>query len=103
MTYEFILVESEAGVAVITLNRLEVLNAMNRQLGGELHDAVVQANADDEIGCIVITGAGDRAFSAGGDIHEQRADAQELSEEERERKDARGCSGPTISRFPPSR
>ena len=94
MTYELILVEREGGVAVITLNRPEVLNAMNRQLGGELQDAVVQANADDEIGCIVITGAGDRAFSAGGDIHEQRVDAQELSEEERERKDA-----PRVQRF----
>ena len=88
MTYELILVEKEDGVAVITMNRPEVLNAMNRQLTSELHDAVVQANADDEIGCIVITGAGDRAFSAGGDIHEQRVDAQELSEEERHRNDA---------------
>ena len=88
MTYELILVEKEEGVAVITLNRPEVLNAMNRQLTSELHEAVVQANADDEIGCIVITGAGERAFSAGGDIHEQRVDAQELSEEERERNDA---------------
>ena len=72
MPYEHVLVEQEEGVAIITLNRPEVLNAMNRQLNYELHDAVVKANADDEIGCIVITGAGDRAFSAGGDIHEQR-------------------------------
>ena len=88
MTYESIMVEKQEGVAVITMNRPEVLNAMNRQLTYELHDAVVQANADDQIGCIVITGAGDRAFSAGGDIHEQRVDAQELSEEEIGRNDA---------------
>ena len=88
MTYDLILVEKEQGVAVITMNRPEVLNAMNRQLTCELHDAVAQANADDEIGCIVITGTGDRAFSAGGDIHEQRVDAQELSEEERDHNDA---------------
>ena len=91
MAYEHILVEKEEGVAIITMNRPEVLNAMNRQLTYELHDAVVQANADDELGCIVITGAGDRAFSAGGDIHEQRIDAQELSEEEIERNDAQRC------------
>ena len=88
MAYEHILVEKEEGVAIITMNRPEVLNAMNRQLTYELHDAVVQTNADDELGCIVITGAGDRAFSAGGDIHEQRLDAQELSDEERDRNDA---------------
>ena len=87
MIYELILVEKEEGVAVVTLNRPEVLNAMNRQLTSELHEAVVEANADDEVGCIVITGAGDRAFSAGGDIHEQRVDAKELSEEERNRND----------------
>jgi enoyl-CoA hydratase len=41
-------------------------------LSSELHDAVDEANSDDAIGCIVLTGSGDRAFSAGGDIHEQR-------------------------------
>ncbi|MCG8543433.1 MAG: enoyl-CoA hydratase/isomerase family protein [Alphaproteobacteria bacterium] len=70
--YEHILVEQEEGVAILTMNRPEVLNAMNNRLTMELQDAVKQAAADDEIGCIVITGAGDRAFSAGGDIHEQR-------------------------------
>jgi len=76
MPYEHILVEHEDGVAILTLNRPEVLNAMNFLLTYELHDAVMKANADDEIGCIVITGAGERAFSAGGDIHEQREDAK---------------------------
>ena len=47
---------------------------MNRQLSSELHDAVKRMDADEAIGCIVITGAGERAFSAGGDIHEQRED-----------------------------
>ena len=72
MPYEFIQVENEEGVVVFTLNRPEVLNAMNFQLNYELHEAMVAANADDEIGCVVITGTGKRAFSAGGDIHEQR-------------------------------
>ena len=54
MSYETIMVETEEGVAVITLNRPEVLNAMNHVLNTELHDAIVAANADDSIGCIVI-------------------------------------------------
>jgi enoyl-CoA hydratase/carnithine racemase len=82
MTYEHILVDIEDGVAILTLNRPEKLNAMNRKLGEELHDAVKQADANDAVGCIVITGAGDRAFSAGGDIHEQLSDDARLSEEE---------------------
>ena len=76
MPYEHILVDNEEGVAIITLNRPEVLNAMNFLLTYELHDAVMKANAADEIGCIVLTGAGERAFSAGGDIHEQREEAK---------------------------
>ncbi|HEX3862018.1 MAG TPA: enoyl-CoA hydratase/isomerase family protein [Stellaceae bacterium] len=84
MAYETILVEHEDGVGVITLNRPDKLNAMNRQLGSELHDAVKKMDADDGIGCIVITGSG-RAFSAGGDIHEQREDDRRYSQEELDR------------------
>ena len=62
MNYEHILVEKENGVAILTLNRPEHLNAMNRQLSLELHDAVQQMDADPAIGCIVVTGTGDRAF-----------------------------------------
>src|SRR6201993_1845847 len=105
MSYEHILVETEDGVGILTLNRPDKLNAMNRQLSGELHDAVKQAEADEAIGCIVITGAGDRAFSAGGDIHEQRENDRLYTQEEL---DARGavrsrgsyeisaCAKPTI-------
>ncbi|MCI0802807.1 MAG: enoyl-CoA hydratase/isomerase family protein [Chloroflexi bacterium] len=84
MPYEHILVENEEGVAVLTMDRPEVLNAMNHTLVSELHDAVMAANADENIGCIVITGAGGKAFSAGGDIHEQREDARNRTEEERD-------------------
>src|SRR5947208_9675190 len=105
MAYEYILVEKEHGVAILTLNRPDKLNAMNRQLSTELHDAVKQMEADEAIGCIVITGAGDRAFSAGGDIHEQRENDRIYTQEEL---DARGtirsrgsyeisaCAKPTI-------
>ena len=60
---------------------------MNRQLNIELRDAVRTMNQDDEVGCIVITGAGERAFSAGGDIHEQRERDQESDQEAREQQD----------------
>src|ERR1700726_5280236 len=71
MDYEHILVEREDGVGILTLNRPDKLNAMNRRLSRELRDAVKAMDGDDGIGCVVITGAG-RAFSAGGDNHEQR-------------------------------
>jgi len=81
MSYEHILVEAEDGVGIITLNRPDKLNAMNRRLVSELHDAVQRFDADDAVGCIVLTGAG-RAFSAGGDIHEQREDDHRYTPDE---------------------
>ena len=102
MTYETILVEAEDGVGTITLNRPDKLNAMNRLLSRELHDAVKAFEADEGVGCIVLTGAG-RAFSAGGDIHEQREDDRRYSEEELDRLrtgrfslDLGLCTKPTI-------
>ena len=85
MTYEHILVERDDGVGIVTLNRPKVLNAMNRKLGAELLDAVKSLEADDGIGCLVITGAGERAFSAGGDIKEQVADDKRYTREEQQR------------------
>jgi len=89
MGYEHILVEIEDGVGILTLNRPDKLNAMNRKLSSELRDAVKAMDADDGVGCIVITGAG-RAFSAGGDIHEQREDDRRLTDEQQEARRTRG-------------
>jgi enoyl-CoA hydratase/carnithine racemase len=90
MNYEHILVDAEDGVGVLTLNRPDKLNAMNRQLSRELQDAVKRMDGDDAIGCIVITGAGDRAFSAGGDIHEQREDDRRYTQQESDARRGRG-------------
>jgi enoyl-CoA hydratase/carnithine racemase len=75
---------------------------MNRQLSAELHAAVKAMDADDGVGCIVITGAG-KAFSAGGDIHEQREDDRkytfeqlEAMREGRRAYDIAGSAKPTI-------
>ena len=55
---DYVLVEKAEGVAILTMNRPEQLNALNHQLSSELHDAVTRMSTDDEVGCIVITGAG---------------------------------------------
>ncbi len=65
-----ILVEKDRGVGLITLNRPEVLNAMNRAMGREIDEAIAAFEEDPETSAIVVTGAGNRAFSAGADIHE---------------------------------
>jgi enoyl-CoA hydratase len=102
---DYVLIEKSEGVAILTMNRPEQLNALNYQLSSELHDAVTRMAADDEVGCIVITGAGNRAFSAGGDIHEQREDDRTYTQAELDARNAvraRGsyeisaCSKPTI-------
>jgi enoyl-CoA hydratase/carnithine racemase len=82
MSYEHILVDIDEGVATLTLNRPDKLNAMNRKLSAELHDAIKRMDAAAAVGCIVITGAGTRAFSAGGDIHEQREDDRRYTPEQ---------------------
>ena len=69
----YVLVERRGRVGVATLNRPAKLNAMNTQLVDELEAALRAFDADDEIGAVVITGAGERAFSAGGDMKEQVA------------------------------
>ena len=100
MNYEHILVDIEDGVGIVTLNRPEKLNAMNRRLGSELQDAVKQLDADDAVGCIVLTGAG-RAFSAGGDIHEQLDDDARFTDEELDRmRTRRGYLDVSISKKP---
>src|SRR5215207_7821612 len=68
MAYETILIETTApGVGLVRLNRPQALNALNGQVTSELFDALETFDADDSIGCIVLTGS-DKAFAAGADI-----------------------------------
>ena len=67
MQYENILVETQAKVGLIRLNRPKALNALNDQLMDELGHALKAFDADQQIGCIVITGS-EKAFAAGADI-----------------------------------
>jgi len=67
MTYQDILFEAQDGVATITINRPQVMNAFRRQTWEELIHALKRAGWDKSIGVIVLTGAGDRAFCTGGD------------------------------------
>ena len=70
MGFETILIKIEAGVAAITLNRPQRLNALNQQMMRELDEAFDEVAADPAARVLVITGAGDRAFAAGADIKE---------------------------------
>ena len=70
MTYQTLLVENQERVGIITLNRPEKLNAMNLTLSLELDQAIRRMEEDDQVHAIIITGAGNKAFSAGGDIKE---------------------------------
>ena len=77
MSYEFITTDQVDRVAIITLNRPEVLNALSLGLTTEVDQAITEMEADEGVGAIVITGSGDRAFSAGADIHENRENTPE--------------------------
>lgn len=68
MSYEQILFEVEAGVALVTLNRPEAMNTWTARMAAELSDAMHRCNDSDEIRAVVLTGAGDRAFCAGADL-----------------------------------
>jgi 2-(1,2-epoxy-1,2-dihydrophenyl)acetyl-CoA isomerase len=62
-----VLYQVQDGVATLTMNRPQSLNSMNPGLIDGLHDALTKAAADDQVRCLVLTGAG-RAFCAGGDL-----------------------------------
>ena len=67
MSYENILTEIRGRVGLITLNRPKALNALNDALMNELGDALARFDADEAIGCVVVTGS-EKAFAAGADI-----------------------------------
>lgn len=68
MEYKWILYEQTDQIARITINRPEQYNACNRETIHELIDAFKRAGMDGQVGVVVLTGAGDKAFCAGGDL-----------------------------------
>jgi enoyl-CoA hydratase len=70
MAYETLLLETTDNVAVLTLNRPKVLNALNAALLRELDEAIQALAADEAVRAIVLRGAGGKAFAAGADISE---------------------------------
>ena len=72
MAYNSILVETRGKVGLITLNRPEALNALNAEIIREIGQVLDSWEADDGIGCIVVTGS-DKAFAAGADIKEMQS------------------------------
>lgn len=66
--YDDILYEVKDGTAIVTLNRPERMNAWTQVMGKEIQDALAEAEADDAVRAVVLTGAGPRAFCAGADL-----------------------------------
>jgi len=102
VSYQTILLEQQDGVATITLNRPDVLNAQNNPMRLELVDAFSRLRGDGAVRVIVVTGTGERAFSAGADIREfLEPPVPTRFREERKRLDYRGemdrCPQPIIA------
>ena len=70
MDFENILVERDGAVAVITINRPKVLNALNSQTLDELRRAILDLRHDAAVRAVILTGAGEKSFVAGADINE---------------------------------
>ena len=70
MNYSNLLVENRDRILYITINRASKLNALNKVTLAELHDIITSTSHDKQIGGIIITGAGQKAFVAGADISE---------------------------------
>ena len=77
MTYEFIRYDREGALAILTINRPEVYNALHPPAHDELHHALDAFAADPELFVAIVTGAGDKAFCAGFDLKWQ-ASGQEV-------------------------
>ncbi len=99
MTYKTIVVQVENGVGLIRFDRPKVYNALNHTVMTELGDALETLDADDDVGCVVITG-NEKAFAAGADIREMSGETTvDLMQSERFRHwdRIRGISKPIIA------
>ena len=78
--YSTVLYNINDGVCTITLNRPEVYNAFNEQMKKDLNDALKEAEKDPAARCVVLRGAGDKAFCSGQDLKEHAAGNRSLKE-----------------------
>lgn len=69
-TYQTLLYELAGGVVTITMNRPDVYNAFNEQMKSDMNDALKEAGKDQAVRCVVLRGAGDKAFCSGQDLKE---------------------------------
>src|SRR5205809_805262 len=83
MSYQTLLTEIENGIFIITINRPDKLNALNKEVFNDLDIAIDEIYKNPEIRSAIITGAGNKAFVAGADISEfinlEPSEATELS------------------------
>ncbi|MSO55444.1 MAG: hypothetical protein EXQ55_00750 [Acidobacteria bacterium] len=77
MSFDNLLDQREAAVAMLTIQRPQRLNALDAATLDELRQAFLNFQHDDSIRCVIVTGAGDKAFVAGGDINEFARDTPE--------------------------
>ena len=70
MSFENLLIERDGGVAILTINRPKVLNALNTQTLDELRRAVLELKSDAGVRAVILTGSGEKSFVAGADINE---------------------------------
>ena len=100
MSYEDIVVTKDEGVGVIRLNRPKVLNALSKRLYREVDTAISDMETDADVKAVIFTGTGERAFSAGADIHEQVRDAEDPPAPDPNRAEyawhVASCAKPTI-------
>ncbi len=75
---ELVLLEVADGVATVTLNRPEAMNALSKALRSRLYEVMTEVDADDTVRAVVLTGAGERAFTAGLDLKELGSQAGAL-------------------------
>lgn len=79
-TYQTLLYDATGGVCLITLNRPEVYNAFNEQMKKDINDALKEAERDPAVRCLVIRGAGDKAFCSGQDLKEHQGSNRSLKD-----------------------
>ena len=70
MNYKTLLFSKENGIGIVTINRPEVLNALNTEVFYDLYNLFHEIDGDPEVRVVILTGSGDKAFVAGADISE---------------------------------